>query len=451
MGMSRRWTTLLNLLAVSAALFLEAGSATATELDASVCVVGEDRCTIPGSVVNMTLLLNSSESEIVAGQFTIQYDPTVLDFLALAPGYACDAASPFVMTLFSSVDEAAGRVVLAIGTSPFFGAHKPGQPATIACLSFLPRQVTTTNVCILRASPSVSSVLVNGVGQPIDIVNAQDCPTEEPDPALSCRAVVIEQACQCTPGLDDCISLQTTCKEGVCDAETDFCTTVPANEGNVCDDGNACTTDDRCIDGLCVGGNCSDPSLCIEAEDCDVTSRVGRVLIRLGAGDPVIVGGQFSLRYDPTRLRLVDLAPGGACAPGSPFTMETTRIVNEIEGRIFYAAAVDLGGAGGTRGPAVLACATFEAIGPLGTRVCLAEEVNPLSTRLVDENGQSVVPYNGVDCPASLPAPITACATPITFCSIPAVSEWGLLILAILLLIAAKSSFGHHHRANDSK
>jgi len=446
MGVSKRWATVLNVLAVFVTSFAEAGAAAATELDASVCVVGQDRCVIPGSIVDLKLVLGSAESEIVAGQFAIQYDPTVLDFLAVAPGNACDPSSPFVLTIFSSVNSTTGSIIFAVATLPFVEQHDPGQPATMACLSFLPRQVATTSVCMLRASPGVSSLLVNAHGQPISVVDALDCPTAEPDPALSCRLIVVEDACRCVLG-SDCVSLDTACREGVCDGETSFCTTVPSNEGNVCDDGNDCTTDDRCLGGRCLGSDCLNPSLCIEADDCDVASRAGRFLIRLGAGEPTITGGQFSLRYDPKRLRLVDIAPGAACVSGSPFTLETARVVDEVEGRIFYAAAVGLGGGGGTRGPAVLACVTFEAIGQSATRVCLFEEVNPLSTRLVDENGQSVVPFNEVDCPASLPAPITFCATPRTFCPIPAVSLWGLVILTVLLLIGAKAHFGRQRRA----
>ncbi|MBI1826537.1 MAG: hypothetical protein HY287_00750 [Planctomycetes bacterium] len=37
------------------------------------------------------------------------------------------------------------------------------------------------------------------------------------------------------------------------------------NLAGTCDDGNACTTNDACVDGTCVGG---DPVQCPEGSEC---------------------------------------------------------------------------------------------------------------------------------------------------------------------------------------
>jgi|GEM_PF-3896803 len=440
--MPRRWGKIVCLGVVFLGSIGGTGQGGIKQVDPSVCVVGQNGCTLPGSLVQLELQLGVSPSEILAGQFAIHYDPALLEFRGISAGSACDSSSPFVLPIFSSVDRLSGNIIFAVATLPFMGGHDPTKPATLACLSFLPRGVATTNVCVLSSAPQVSSLLVDNLGQAVSISDAVDCPTQEPDPALSCRTLVIEQACQCELGTADCALLDTPCREGVCDAQTNFCMSLPANEGNACDDGNACTSNDVCFGGRCIGSGCTNPSLCIESEDCNITSRVGRVLIRLGAGEPTIVGGQFSLRYDPNRLRLVDISPGGACVPGSPFTLETARIVDEVQGRIFYAAAISPG-AGGTNASTVLACATFESLALPTTRVCLFNDINPSETRLVDQTGKLVAPFNEIDCPTSLPAPITSCATPITFCPIPAMSQWGLVVLALLLLIGAKTYWGY--------
>jgi hypothetical protein len=50
---------------------------------------------------------------------------------------------------------------------------------------------------------------------------------------------------------EDCSTLDDDCSQGVC--VDGSCTTQPANDGNSCDDGLFCTTDDACQDGTCAG------------------------------------------------------------------------------------------------------------------------------------------------------------------------------------------------------
>ncbi|MEZ6083097.1 MAG: hypothetical protein R3E58_03865 [Phycisphaerae bacterium] len=51
----------------------------------------------------------------------------------------------------------------------------------------------------------------------------------------------------------DCSHLDDACVSGVCNLGTGTCETVPANEGEACDDSDPCTTEDSCSDGACVG------------------------------------------------------------------------------------------------------------------------------------------------------------------------------------------------------
>ncbi|EDM77682.1 putative lipoprotein [Plesiocystis pacifica SIR-1] len=53
----------------------------------------------------------------------------------------------------------------------------------------------------------------------------------------------------------DCSAMSDDCNVGVCDPMDGSCTTEVANEGNPCDDGNACT-----VASTCMAGACSDPN-----------------------------------------------------------------------------------------------------------------------------------------------------------------------------------------------
>ena len=61
------------------------------------------------------------------------------------------------------------------------------------------------------------------------------------------------------------------CQAAACDPATGACSLVPYHEGFACDDGNACTVGDKCQGGVCVSGVsplCSDDNLCTD-DDCD--------------------------------------------------------------------------------------------------------------------------------------------------------------------------------------
>jgi len=70
------------------------------------------------------------------------------------------------------------------------------------------------------------------------------------------------------------------CDDGVfcngletCDPTTGACSNPAKANGTSCSDGNACTTDDACQNGSCVGGpppNCDDGNVCTD-DSCDPT------------------------------------------------------------------------------------------------------------------------------------------------------------------------------------
>jgi hypothetical protein len=61
------------------------------------------------------------------------------------------------------------------------------------------------------------------------------------------------------------------CLETLCNPQNGECSWVPTNQGGACSDGNVCTLNDQCAEGLCVGGaeaNCNDGNPCTD-DACD--------------------------------------------------------------------------------------------------------------------------------------------------------------------------------------
>jgi hypothetical protein len=72
----------------------------------------------------------------------------------------------------------------------------------------------------------------------------------------------------CTGAPVDCSDLDDDCNVGVCAPGTGLCEAQPANEGGLCSDGDACTTGETCTAGNCSGGapvDCSNLD-----DDCNV-------------------------------------------------------------------------------------------------------------------------------------------------------------------------------------
>ena len=74
------------------------------------------------------------------------------------------------------------------------------------------------------------------------------------------------QAGVCTPGtLKTCLPSDQCHNAGTCEPTTGLCSDPIKQNGSSCNDGNACTTTDTCIAGVCTGGlppNCDDRDVC---------------------------------------------------------------------------------------------------------------------------------------------------------------------------------------------
>jgi hypothetical protein len=78
----------------------------------------------------------------------------------------------------------------------------------------------------------------------MDCSDGFDCTTGEHCVDLLCKS----------GKLTSCASMDDQCNTGVCDVSADECATMPAHEGEACDDGLFCTTGERCHAGQCDGG-----------------------------------------------------------------------------------------------------------------------------------------------------------------------------------------------------
>jgi len=293
----------------------------------------------------------------------------------------------------------------------------------------------------MRGEHPEVTILSGKFGQPISAFNADSCVSDDPATRLSCAGIVVSDQCPCTSDSNDCAALDTQCQVGVCNEATGQCEAQPSNEGNPCRDGIVCTISDTCIDGRCRGFGCENPSVCFGRPNACVVPDGSAIVIpiQMGNSDRLITGGQFSIEYDPQEFSFVEIAPGSTCDADSSFELELFESVDEANGTIFYATGVLAGNESFDSDFVAVACLTLIRHSDVGGQVCLLDGLNPFSTILVDEFGKNVVIDNFDDCPASDGPPIIACGN--VCVPVPAVSEWALVILALLLLIVAKLHF----------
>jgi hypothetical protein len=127
----------------------------------------------------------------------------------------------------------------------------------------------------------------------------------------ACTAVDRCQAGQCVGASPKvCPANADPCQQPVCAPRGGLCGFGPGPDGATCDDGNRCTTNDRCESGLCAGARKSCPGAtgCLEAGICDGATGECRVTTRLDG--TVCSDGDVCTRRDRCLA--------GACVGGDP-------------------------------------------------------------------------------------------------------------------------------------
>ncbi|MCO6439076.1 MAG: hypothetical protein J5J06_18440 [Phycisphaerae bacterium] len=413
----------------------------------SVCLDATTECHVEGSAVRVAVRLGFGSTLIAGAQMSLSYEPTKFKLISVLPGNSCDPESPFVNLIGRQINSITGEVFLAVTVDPNgIGAAARG-PATLACFLLVPESNQSGDLCLLAGLSPQVTVLANQFGDSIPIDNSADCPSGNSD-ELSCQTIEVGASCTCPAGTVDCSHLDSTCGTGVCqsDPAPAKCAIDPQNEGQTCDDGQACTTNEVCESGHCVGENIGCPSLCLDIEDdCEYPSGLMTARVVVHPGVVPIAAAQFSVSYDPTRYTFVEMRPGGACDSSSPFAFQAAEQVNESLGEVFYSVSVnpfDLDSA--TLETTTLACITFRLAGPRRDEICLFSGNNPFTARLIDRDGESVPIYNGLICPTDQGPPIIACD--LGCIPVPTTSDWGLVVLTLVLLVGAKVAFGIYRR-----
>ncbi|MCL4222371.1 MAG: hypothetical protein KJZ65_13485 [Phycisphaerales bacterium] len=129
-------------------------------------------------------------------------------------------------------------------------------------------------------------------------------------------------------------------------------------------------------------------SLTLDAQDACLDDSETQVIveINLANAQDVIVGGQYFLSYDKTKLDFVSADAGDA-----PFTTEIFELVNEGTGEITYSTG-DLSGTG-TSAATTMARLTFEVLGDFCAQDDLVTfRTGVLPTRLTDDSGADIQP-----------------------------------------------------------
>lgn len=151
-------------------------------------------------------------------------------------------------------------------------------------------------------------------------------------------------------------------------------------------------------------------SLCLVADEGCLAPGGIQVRVIIGAGD-VIVGGQFTVSYDPKALRLIAAEPGRACDPASPFAFKLFDEDDPTIGQEICAFGTNfLEGLPVSTTDTTLACLSFAPVGDAknSTPVFLMDGQHPYETLLVDAMGHAVPIDNSQDCPPGSPLPILA-------------------------------------------
>ena len=175
--------------------------------------------------------------------------------------------------------------------------------------------VCATGVCI-AGTPVDCSVLddICNVGTCIPATGAcQATPANEGGSCNDGDPCTINDACSggtCAGTPTDCSAFTSLCNIGMCNPTTGECGAMPANEGGACDDGYACTIDDSCQNGTCLGTSGAPRAVSLVWQPASQTVYVGdTVRIDLVAqSDTCVVEEvgslQAILNWAPALLRL---------------------------------------------------------------------------------------------------------------------------------------------------
>ena len=213
-------------------------------------------------IARVTKTSGPDQIQVLLGQYLLNWNPWKYP-LKLHGRYRLSVLLCARVLGFINVYVAADAIeLLTVDTKQFVGAVLNG---TLGIPFFLNRcaasACTTSSACLNTATcdpwTGISTTAANGT----------TC-----DDGNACTQ---GDACQngtCTGAPIVCVATDQCHTAGTCDRATGHCSNPQAPAGTACDDGNACTRNDSCWDGACVGANpvtCAATDQCHTAGSCD--------------------------------------------------------------------------------------------------------------------------------------------------------------------------------------
>jgi cysteine-rich repeat protein len=136
------------------------------------------------------------------------------------------------------------------------------------------------------------------------------------DDGVACTSNDTCAAGVCAGAPIDCSSLDDACNVGTCNGAG--CTVIPRDDGTSCDDGDACTTDDACTNGMCAGTAIG----CDDGVACTSDACAGGTCTHTGVPNCCVQDADCD---DHSVCTGLETCQNGTCAAGTPLVCSDDR------------------------------------------------------------------------------------------------------------------------------
>ncbi|MEZ4267300.1 MAG: hypothetical protein R3F39_13050 [Myxococcota bacterium] len=215
----------------------------------------------------------------------------------------CDDLNPCTLDTCDAVTGCVHTLNPACGcatTADCASKDTPGScDGTLVCISGLCQVDPTTVVpCNTTGDSACEKTVCNGSTGICEVQSENGLACSDGNPCTS------QDTCSegvCVGKAKSCANLDSACTIGVCQGASGACVSMPRNEGASCSDSNLCTTAETCQAGVCVGKavDCSSMNGACTAGKCDPASGACVEIAANGGaacdtGDICAVGGKCS-------------------------------------------------------------------------------------------------------------------------------------------------------------
>jgi len=172
--------------------------------------------------------------------------------------------------------------------------------------------------CSTITTPDCNVAVCNDGMYPGTVGECVVVPDEDGVPCEDGEFCTVQDSCQngmCVGGpQNDCGMDPSQCHEVVCDETSDSCSETPADDGAACDEGNLCIQGSTCTNGICGGGSMNDCFFAPVPDEC----HVAVCNPANGMCEPV-AGNDGQPCVDANDLCTINkVCSGGVCGGGMP-------------------------------------------------------------------------------------------------------------------------------------